>query len=88
VASAPPSRCSCAAVPYFHIVSLAFGLYFWPCIDSQTWPGAFATNLPGMGSLLCVIAAGVLQGKQERKLIDAQPERFPPPPTKFIKEGD
>jgi len=72
---------------FFHMINLVFILYYWNYIDTQIWPGAFLINMPALLSIGSVITGGVLQGKAEQKLIDAQPERFPPAPTKYIKEG-
>ena len=70
-----------------HIASFVSALYFWEYIETQIWPGAFAINLPGGLSILSIIAAGVLQGKAEVKLIEAQPQRFPPAASKYFWEA-
>ncbi len=53
-------------------------LIFWGYIRTQTMPGALATNLPFVISIISPIVAGVLQGKAEEKAIAKYPKRFPP----------
>ena len=72
---------------FFHMFNLAFIIYYWDYIETQTWPGAFLINVPALLSIGSVVTAGVLQGKAEAKLIAAQPERFPPAPSKYVKEA-
>eukprot|EP00966_Prymnesium_polylepis_P098202 2274560-Prymnesium_polylepis.1 len=40
-----------------------------------------------MTSIITIITAAVLQGNAEAKLVAEQPERFPPPMIKYIKEA-
>lgn len=71
-----------------HIVGCGFAIHpYWAYIETQTWPGAMAANFPGLVSIISMIAAGVLQGKAEGKLIREQPLRFPPAPTKWLFEA-
>ena len=72
---------------FWHINNLVFVLVYWEYIETQIWPGAFLINVPAVLSIGSVITAAVLQGKAEAKVIAAQPERFPPPPTKYVKEA-
>ena len=46
---------------WLHIVSVGFQCYYWPYIETQTWPGVFAINVPGGLSIVSVVTAGVLQ---------------------------
>ena len=70
-----------------HLCSLGFALHYWPYLQSQIWPGVFAINVPGVGSLACMCFAGVLQGREESKLLESQPHRFPPALAKYLKEA-
>jgi hypothetical protein len=69
------------------MVAVVFALVYWRYLDTQTWPGAFAVNVPSLGSILSIISAGVLQANAEARLIRAQPARFPPPVSKYVKEA-
>jgi len=71
----------------FQVINLVFCLYFWPYIETQTSPGVLLINVPALFSIICQIAAGCIQSKEETKLITAQPDRFPAPVGKYLKEG-
>ena len=70
-----------------HISAVVCTVVYWEYIETQTWPGMFAINLPAMTSIITIITAAVLQGNAEARLIAEQPERFPPPMIKYIKEA-
>uniref|UniRef100_A0A7S4M399 Transmembrane protein n=1 Tax=Prymnesium polylepis TaxID=72548 RepID=A0A7S4M399_9EUKA len=70
-----------------HISAVVCTVVYWEYIETQTWPGMFAINLPAMTSIITIITAAVLQGNAEAKLVAEQPERFPPPMIKYIKEA-
>ena len=72
---------------FWHIINLTFVLVYWPYIETQIWPGAFLINVPAFLSIGSVITAAVLQGKAEDRVIAANPERFPPPAAKYVKEA-
>ena len=67
------------------VANCFFCLYYWPYLEAQTWPGAFAINVPALFSIICVVISGDMQGKEEAKLIEAQPARFPAPVAKYLK---
>ncbi|KAL3927258.1 MAG: hypothetical protein SGPRY_002907 [Prymnesium sp.] len=67
------------------IANCLFCLYYWPYIETQTAPGAYLINLPVLFSLICLISACNIQGNAEKKLIAAQPDRFSPPLSKYIR---
>ena len=54
-------------------------------LKTQTWPGAFLINIPALFSIVSMVTAGSMQGAEEAKLIDAQPDRFPAPVAKYVK---
>jgi serine/threonine protein kinase len=70
-----------------HMVAVGFCLGYWSYVASQTWPGALAINLPGIGSFVAIVSAGVLQSGDESKLIAAQPKRFPPAMSKILLDA-
>eukprot|EP00966_Prymnesium_polylepis_P074649 1732443-Prymnesium_polylepis.1 len=58
-----------------------------PYIATQTSPGVVLINVPAMLSIVSIIvASSSIQARAEGKLIAAQPERFPPPMGKYVKE--
>jgi len=63
----------------FQVLNCIFCLYYWPYLQTQTWPGSFLINFPVAISISCAIAAGIKLGKEEKKLVREQPERFPEP---------
>ena len=72
---------------WMHIASVGFQCYYWPYIETQTWPGVVAINVPGALSIISAVTAGVLQARAEKKLIAEQPERFPPAIAKYLREA-
>ena len=70
-----------------HFVCLAMHAVYVEYIDSQTWPGAFAQNLPFALSIIFMVMAGVAQGKAENKLVAERPDEFPPGALKYLKDG-
>jgi len=71
----------------FQILNLVFAIVYWAYIDTQTSPGVLLINIPALFSIICQVASGVVQGKEEAKLIEAQPDKFPAPFTRYLGEG-
>ena len=70
-----------------HFVCLLMHQVYVSYVEGQTWPGAFAQNLPFVLSIGCAIAGGVLQGKAEAALMAAKPEIYPPRPASFLSSA-
>jgi len=71
----------------FQVLNLVFAIYYWDYLSTQTSPGVILINLPALASIICQVVAASVQTKEEAKLIATQPERFPAPVTKYIKEA-
>jgi len=61
-----------------HFASLTMQLVYQSYVEGQTWPGAFAQNLPFVVSVMCAVAGGVLQSNAEDKLLKERPDLYPP----------
>ena len=61
-----------------HFVSQAFHLVYYTYVEGQTWPGAFAQNVPFVLSIFATVAAGILQERCENVLIAKYPDLYPP----------
>jgi len=70
-----------------HYASLGAHIYYWKYWDTQTWPGALAVNLPFVTSILFPIIGGIIQGKAENKVMEANPKRFPPSVGKYVRSA-
>ena len=72
---------------FLHFVCLVMHQVYVSYVEGQTWPGAFAQNLPFVLSIGCAIAGGVLQDKAESAVMAAKPEIYPPRPASFLGLG-
>jgi hypothetical protein len=71
---------------FFHFATQVTRIVWSDYITSNDMPGIIPVNATFLLSIIFAVAAGVLQGHQEKKLMKANPERFPPGISKDIKE--
>jgi len=71
------ASCLCLSV-FFHFASQATRLTWTTYHSSNTMPGVVPVNVTFGFSIVFGVAAGIMQGAQEKKLQKANPERYPP----------
>jgi len=68
-----------------HFASQASHIIFYTYVEGQTWPGAFAQNVPFVASIAATVAAGIMQEHAENVQIAAHPDIYPPRLGVFVK---
>jgi len=79
------ATCLCGSV-FFHFATQATRLIWTDYISSNLMPGLVPVNVTFVLSIVFAIAAGAIQGAQEKKLKKAHPERYPPGIDQHLKE--
>ena len=70
-----------------HYASQTTHLIYYTYVEGQTWPGAFAQNAPFITSIVCAVAAGIVQEKAEDKVMTANPAVYPPRLGTFLNKA-
>jgi hypothetical protein len=70
-----------------HYASQTTHLIYYTYVEGQTWPGAFAQNAPFISSIVCAVAAGIVQEKAEDKVMAANPKVYPPRLGTFLNKA-
>ena len=70
-----------------HFVAQITHLVFWTHVEGNELGGTLAQNVPFISSILCNVAAGVIQGKAEKRAMKKYPGRFPPKFEDHMKEA-
>jgi len=70
-----------------HFAALATHIVWPEYIEGTTWPHVLYHNLPEVLSLFFQISAASAQYRAEDRLIEEEPERFPPKPLTLVLSG-